>query len=100
MYIYMMTEKNVWTVGFYSPDDEWIPESDYSSIEEAEKRARDLNSENVEEKQSCEFCESADFSTFAIKANLYYTTIEFGGKGQFPKEKQFRFCPACGRKLI
>jgi hypothetical protein len=35
MYVYIQTEKQLWTVGFYDPDGEWHPESDHESPEEA-----------------------------------------------------------------
>ena len=43
MYVYIKSEPTLWTVGFYKPDDEWEPESDHSSSEEAAKRAHYLN---------------------------------------------------------
>jgi hypothetical protein len=29
MYVYIKSEPYLWTVGFYTPDGEWIAESDY-----------------------------------------------------------------------
>ncbi len=29
MYVYLRSEPQLWTVGFYTPNGEWIPESDY-----------------------------------------------------------------------
>jgi len=43
MYIYLKSEYGVWTVGFYTPKGEWIPESDFNSPEEAAKRVAWLN---------------------------------------------------------
>jgi len=44
MYIYKQSEPQLYTVGFYSPDDnKWHPESDHSSSEEAAKRVAWLN---------------------------------------------------------
>ena len=43
MYVYIMTEPGLWTVGFYSPDGKWQSESDYSNSEEAAKRVAYLN---------------------------------------------------------
>lgn len=34
---------SLWTVGFYSPDGTWHPESDHSSSETAAKRVNYLN---------------------------------------------------------
>ena len=43
MYVYQKTEKYLWTVGFFTPDGEWIPESDHDSKEEAAERVHYLN---------------------------------------------------------
>lgn len=49
MYVYKQTEpgtmyyNGLWTVGFYTPDGKWIPESDHNSQEEAAKRVHYLN---------------------------------------------------------
>ena len=60
MYVYIQSEKpgwwpsprqensvyltgTLWTVGFYSPDGTWHPESDYGSREEAADRVAWLN---------------------------------------------------------
>ena len=43
MYVYIRTEPQLWTVGFYSPDGEWHPESDWSTKEEAAERVHYLN---------------------------------------------------------
>lgn len=36
-------EHNLYTVGFYTPDGKWEPESDHSTREEAAKRVAYLN---------------------------------------------------------
>jgi hypothetical protein len=43
MYVYIKSERNLWTVGFYSPDGKWNPESDYNSAHDAAKRVAWLN---------------------------------------------------------
>lgn len=43
MYVYINTEPNLWTVGFYDPSGKWHPESDYTSRDEAATRAAWLN---------------------------------------------------------
>lgn len=43
MYVYLRSELNLWTVGFYKPDGEWEPESDHSTEESAVKRIHYLN---------------------------------------------------------
>lgn len=42
-YVYIRTEHSLWTVGFYTPDGVWKPESDHDSKEEAAKRVHWLN---------------------------------------------------------
>jgi hypothetical protein len=48
MYVYINSEPNLWTVGFYKPDGEWVPESDHSSSEGAAERAAYLNGSGKE----------------------------------------------------
>lgn len=45
MYVYIRSEENLWTVGFYAPDGEWHSDSDYgySYREEAADRVAYLN---------------------------------------------------------
>jgi len=42
-YVYRQSEPGLWTVGFYKPDGEWLPESDHSSKEDAAARVHYLN---------------------------------------------------------
>jgi len=46
MYVYINSEKYLWTVGFYSPDGKWHPESDHDTAEQAAKRVAWLNGQN------------------------------------------------------
>lgn len=43
MYVYVKSEPQLWTVGFYRPDGSWESESDYTSREEAAERVHYLN---------------------------------------------------------
>ncbi len=43
MYVYIESEKGLYTVGFYSPDGKWHPESDHNSRDQASKRVHFLN---------------------------------------------------------
>ncbi len=43
MYVYIQSEPNLWTVGFYNPDGKWNPESDHGTREEAAARVAYLN---------------------------------------------------------
>lgn len=45
-YVYVKSEPNLWTVGFYSPDGKWNPESDWPSSEQAAQRVHYLNGGN------------------------------------------------------
>ena len=48
MYVYIKTEPQLWTVGFYSPDEKWHADSDHSSPEKAAKRVHYLNGGETE----------------------------------------------------
>ena len=43
MYVYIKSEKNLWTVGFYTPDGKWNSESDHSNEASAAERVHWLN---------------------------------------------------------
>jgi len=43
MYVYVQSEKNLWTVGFYSPDGKWLAESDHETSDKAASRVAYLN---------------------------------------------------------
>ena len=43
MYVYLQSEPSLWTVGFYTPDGKWQPESDHTSQEAAANRVAFLN---------------------------------------------------------
>ena len=43
MYIYIKSEPNLWTVGYYDPAGNFHTESDYYEREEAAKRVHYLN---------------------------------------------------------
>ena len=42
-WVYMRTEPQLWTVGFYTPSGEWKTDSDHDVREEAAKRVHYLN---------------------------------------------------------
>lgn len=42
-YVYIKSEPNLWTVGFYDPYGNWISEKDYDSKQEAAERVHYLN---------------------------------------------------------
>lgn len=43
MYIYIKSEENLYTVGFYDTRGDWHPESDWDTKEEAANRVHFLN---------------------------------------------------------
>lgn len=43
MYVYIQSGSNVYTVGYYDPNGDWYPESDWGDKEEAAKRVHYLN---------------------------------------------------------
>lgn len=43
MYVYIESEKGLYTVGFYDPQGRFVPESDHDSRESAAKRVAFLN---------------------------------------------------------
>lgn len=43
MYVYREIESGLFTVGFYAPSGEWLPESDHDSRESATARVHYLN---------------------------------------------------------
>jgi hypothetical protein len=43
MYVYIRSEPQLWTVGFYDPTGKWVPESDWNTREEAAYRVAWLN---------------------------------------------------------
>ena len=43
MWVYIQSEKALWTVGFYSPDGEWQTDSDHATRESAAERVHYLN---------------------------------------------------------
>jgi len=43
MYVYILSEPGLWTVGFYDPSGKWHADSDHTSREEAAERVHYLN---------------------------------------------------------
>ena len=43
MWVYIRTESQLWTVGFYAPDGQWHSESDHSDRQDAASRVSYLN---------------------------------------------------------
>ena len=43
MWVYIESEHNLWTVGFYSPDGVWHSDSDHDTKEKAAERVHYLN---------------------------------------------------------
>lgn len=47
-YVYIRSEPQLWTVGFYKPDGRWEPESDHGSTFDAAERVAFLNGAKTE----------------------------------------------------
>jgi len=47
-YVYIRSEPQLWTVGFYDPDGKFVPESDHDSTEAAAQRVNYLNGGSYE----------------------------------------------------
>ena len=45
-YVYIKSEPNLYTVGFYDPKGNWIAESDYENKDDAASRVAWLNGHN------------------------------------------------------
>ena len=50
MYVYIETERFLWTVGFYDPTGKFHSDSDYPHVEEAAARVNYLNGGKGEER--------------------------------------------------
>lgn len=46
MYVYIRSEQNLWTVGFYDPKGHFHPDLDYDTKEKAAERVHYLNGGN------------------------------------------------------
>lgn len=60
MYVYIQSESGLWTVGFYSPDGKWNPESDHETQSSAARRVRYLNGGNLNAKRPMPIYTSID----------------------------------------
>jgi hypothetical protein len=45
-YVYLRSEQYLYTVGFYTPDGSWVPETDHSTLGAAAARVHYLNGGN------------------------------------------------------
>lgn len=43
MWVYVQSEPNLWTVGFYDPSGKWHADSDHATQEDAARRVAFLN---------------------------------------------------------
>jgi len=50
-YVYLKTEPQLWTVGFYTPEGKWIAETDCKTESEAAERVHWLNGGNREQER-------------------------------------------------
>lgn len=59
-YVYVQSEPNLWTVGFYDPNGTWNTDSDHDIQEEAAKRVAYLNGASAVNKTLDEALNSGD----------------------------------------
>ena len=45
-WVYVLSEPNLWTTGFYGPNEKWNPDTDHDSPAKAQERVRWLNGGN------------------------------------------------------
>lgn len=69
MYVYIQSETELWTVGFYGPDGKWNPESDHASADEAVARVHWLNG-GRDEPAAIETASDADILRIARRRGL------------------------------
>jgi len=43
MWVYIQSDKELWTVGFYNPSGTWVSESDHNCKQDAAQRVHYLN---------------------------------------------------------
>jgi hypothetical protein len=100
MYVYKQTEPYLWTVGHYTPDGQWIPESDHGSSGEAAERVHWLNSITGQEPRMLTVSEAArlcplgtDIIRQACRRGLIFGATQREGKGpyRFPKDAFWRW---------
>ena len=51
MYVYIMSEPGLWTVGFYAPDGTWNTDSDWNARDDARARVHHLNGGGAETRE-------------------------------------------------
>ncbi len=69
MYVYIKSESCLWTVGFYSPDGKWNPESDHNTKESASQRVHYLNGGHTNEQTDGSWGKSINILRKHIRVN-------------------------------
>ena len=71
------------------------------ALDAALSALRPVSREQVEKVwRGCDFCNRADFGEFGFEITKHYAKICCAlGSWRFPEEKQFLFCPKCGKPL-
>lgn len=83
-YVYIQTESQLWTVGFYKPDGQFEPESDHSSTEDAATRVHYLNGGGADD---CDQSIAKKTETNPpTSIELYGKRLEAIGRGKYPYE--------------
>ena len=80
-YVYIKSEPQLWTVGFYDPSGKWQSESDHDSKEEAANRVAYLNGRSQFSDEDVEILKGAtrvltedDFATLAYMIEIHRKT--------------------------
>ena len=61
MWVYLKSEPNLYTVGFYDPQGGWEPESDWLTSKDAAKRVRYLNGSGSGSESESELLDALQF---------------------------------------
>jgi hypothetical protein len=80
-YVYIKSEPQLWTVGFYNPQGKWQPESDWDIKEDAAKRVHYLNGRDNNPYPDTEaggYCE-CDYPQYTRQTGEYDINCEICG---------------------
>ena len=78
-WVYLRTEKDVWTVGFYDGVEEWQSESDHATADKAAERCNYLNGERS---KGCDYCKKGKLITDqeGFELDIHKDTINIADK--------------------
>lgn len=93
MYVYIKTESNpdLYTVGHYSPDDKFHPESDHSDVSSAVSRVCELNGGEAARRKSAAPVAPSLRDLFAMHALAGCLAAHAGPDDKLPKQDYAAF---------